>query len=151
MRRHGSLLVNLLVVLSFTLSSVLVVAPFAAQTGRARVAQPETSPEGAGEPVLASKRAKIKHERRQDRRQDAERERKQDHAKTHHKRNPGRANHKPNTTQGQVTIGEWENDCQSLKSIRQQKIDLCTHGPDPAPAGLSITKPVPLLSEEAAA
>jgi hypothetical protein len=139
---HRSLLLNLLVVLGLSLSSVLVISPIVAETGRALVAAPVASTEEAGEIVLASKRAKVTHDRRQDRSKDAQQNRKKDRT---------RKDRKPRSSHGQVAIGDLDKECRSLESIVQQQIELCTHGPDPPPPGLAITRAVPLLSEEEAA
>lgn len=156
MRQQVSLLLNLLVVLGLTLSSVLVASPFSAGTGQARVSAPTVSSEAAGDPALTSKRANRTRDQRHDRR-DRKQDRQQDRAKTDRKRDDKQKDRQQDRKRASQSleqegrVGDWQEHCSGPETIQLRQTELCTHGPDEAPAGFAISEPVPLLSDEAAA
>jgi hypothetical protein len=48
-------------------------------------------------------------------------------------------------------VEHWRDLCSGPRSIRLPKLELCTHGPDPAPPGFAEGQPVPALAPRAAA
>ena len=175
MRSRRVLLLNILIVVGLILSELAVGVPLAGVTSQTGAA-PQVGSAGSAEPVLASKRAKVKQDRRQDRRKDAEQDRKKNG-----KQADGKQDRKKNSAyeaslreainreaslpeprvsdpslpqasmEGEIALGDASSkECASNQSMQEHQIDLCTHGPDEPPPGFSIDEPVPLLSKKAA-
>jgi len=153
MPRRISLLLNLLIVLGLTLSSVLVGSSFSAGTGQARGSAPAIGSETVDDPALAGKRAQRKQGLRQDRNQDRQRKRAQADRKRDDNQKERKQDRKKSATQAQEPgrVGDWQEQCSGPETIQLRGSELCTHGPDAAPAGFDVTLPVPLLSDTVAA
>jgi hypothetical protein len=144
MRQRSTLLLNLTLILAIafsgTLSGFLIPSPVATGTSSSPVVSP-----GAASPNLASRR--VKRERRHDRAQkDRQQDRKQKERKAERQKKAKKQNRKKDRKNGeevteQGRVGDWKDQCVGAGMVRLKKTELCTHGPDPGPAGTAVAQP----------
>jgi len=151
MRRRSALFLNVLIVLGLILSGQFAGLPISNATSTARVAAPAGDAETESAPALASKRANRKQDLRRDRKQDRQRDRAQADRKRDDKQKERKQDRKRATqTQEQGRVEDWREFCTGPDLIPLLQVDLCTHGPDPAPPGYDASQPLQPLSPEAA-
>jgi hypothetical protein len=146
MPRRRTLLVNLIVALGLILSGQVAITPLPLATSEARI----VAPAGAAKTDDAPRRrigeqTASKTTARTSGRIFSGAGRRRTTSTTTSRRTASRSQSR------QPSVGDWREYCTGPDMISLLAIDLCTHGPDPAPPGFDANQPLQPLSPEEAA
>jgi hypothetical protein len=152
MLRRTVAMVILMFMASVLVSGALLSTPAARGPTNAPAAAPAEprAAVAARNPKRDRKHERKKAERRQDRKQ-------QDRAadRKHKDRQYDRAQRRTDVDTPQYAtepgrVGDWREFCTGPETVRLPRVELCTHGPDPAPPGFDVEVPVEPLSVDSA-